>query len=191
MTTKAFGCVGNTIRLRSGLYFNLADPQPDQFTFSDIAGALSKICRFGGQINDFYSVAEHCVHCCRLAERDRLGLMTQAAVLMHDAAEAFCGDVVKPLKIMLPEYAEVERRVEAAVAEKFLIDFEKWADCIREIDRAALIAERNALFPRDGISWAGEESARQVVIDVELWSPSESEFQFTQVAREVGLEIHK
>lgn len=101
----AFGCVGNTIRLRSGLYLNLADPRPEQFTFGDIAGALSKICRFGGQIERLYSVAEHCVHCCDLARREGQNLDTQAAALMHDAAEAFCGDVVKPLKIMLPRFS--------------------------------------------------------------------------------------
>src|SRR5581483_7354063 len=113
---KAFGCINNTIRLRSGRYLDLADPRPDQFAFADIAGGLSKICRFGGQINHFYSVAEHCWHCCKLAGADGQCLETQVAVLMHDAAEAFCGDVVKPLKIMLPEYAEIERRVEAAIA---------------------------------------------------------------------------
>lgn len=42
MSSNSFGCVNNTIRLRSGLYFDLADPKPEQFTFADIAGALSK-----------------------------------------------------------------------------------------------------------------------------------------------------
>lgn len=46
---NTFGCVANSIRLRSGRYLDLADPKPDQFTLDDIAGALSKICRFGGQ----------------------------------------------------------------------------------------------------------------------------------------------
>ncbi len=38
----AFGCVGNTIRLRSGRYFDLSDPQEDQFTLEDIAGGLRR-----------------------------------------------------------------------------------------------------------------------------------------------------
>ncbi len=53
-----FGCGANTIKLRSGKYLDLKDPQPDQFDFEDIAGALAKICRFGAQCNEFYSVAE-------------------------------------------------------------------------------------------------------------------------------------
>lgn len=105
LNTAAFGCVKNTIRVRSGLYFDLLDPQPDQFTLSDIAGALSKICRFGGQIDYFYSVAEHSVHCFDQADRDGASPAVCRLALFHDAAEAFIGDVVKPLKVMLPEYA--------------------------------------------------------------------------------------
>lgn len=184
---NTFACVGNTIRLRSGLYFDLADPHPAQFTFADIAGALSKICRFGGQINEFYSVAEHSFHCCELAQRDGQNLDTQIAVLMHDAAEAFIGDCVKPLKIMLPDYAEVERRIENVIAEKYLIDFDRESACIREIDRAVLIAERNALFCRDKVSWVGEESVRRVALDVELWLPDQAEATFTSMAKKIGI----
>jgi uncharacterized protein len=186
--SKAFGCVANTIRLRSGLYFDLADPKPDQFAFSDIAGALSKICRFGGQIADFYSVAEHCFHCCEVARQDGQCLDTQIAVLMHDAAEAFCGDVVKPLKVMLDEFAEVERRVEAAIAEKFLIDFDRESAYIREVDQAMLIAERNALFRADGVVWTGEETARPLAVAVKTRAPHEAESKFTSLARSIGIE---
>lgn len=189
--TQAFGCLNNTIRLRSGKYFDLADPQPDQFTFNDIAGALSKICRFGGQINDFYSVTEHCVHCSWQARQDGQNLDTQIALLMHDAAEAFCGDVVKPLKIMLPEYSEVERRVEAAIAEKFLINFGLDASYIREIDQAALIAERNALFERDGVPWTGEETARRIEIKVARWLPKQAEDQFRSTAHYIGINVNE
>jgi hypothetical protein len=33
------GCVGSTIQLRSGLYFNLKDPKPEQFTLADMSAA--------------------------------------------------------------------------------------------------------------------------------------------------------
>lgn len=185
---NTFGCVANTIRLRSGRYFDLTDPHPDQFTFHDIAGALSKICRFGGQINHFYSVAEHCVHCCQLAEKDGQNLDTQIAVLMHDAAEAFCGDVVKPLKIMLPEYAEIERRVESVIAEKFLIDFDRESAYVMEIDQAVLIAERRKLFSEDDVVWTGENEVRRVELDVRLWIPVTAESQFVKQARMIGID---
>lgn len=186
-TTKAFGCVKNTIRLRSGCYFDFLDPRPEQFTLSDISGALSKICRFGGQVDSFYSVAEHCVHCANQAAKDGLPLDTQTAVLMHDAAEAFVGDVVKPLKIMLPEYHAVESRVEAAIAEKFLIDFRREEVSIREIDHAMLIAERRALFSKDDVTWFGENEVRVLDVEFECWHPKLAECQFWNTARMLGL----
>ena len=171
----AFGCVKNTIRLRSGRYFDFVNPQPDQFVLSDIAGALSKICRFGGQIDSFYSVAEHCVHCAEVARQDGRPTSTQAALLLHDAAEAFCGDVVKPLKLMLTEYAAIESRVEAVIAAKFGIDFEKEAAAIREIDHAMLIAERRKMFSPDKVTWFGENEVRRLEIGFRLWYPMEAE----------------
>lgn len=187
MQDKTFGCDGNTISLRSGRYLDLADPQPDQFTFADIAGGLSKICRFGGQVNRFYSVAEHCWHCCGLAKSDGQRLDTQVAVLMHDAAEAFIGDCVKPLKIMLSEYAAIERRIEAAIAEKFCIDFDRESYVIHEIDHAVLIAERKKLFSRDEVKWTGEDDVRRVDLAIKLWIPETAESQFTRLARCLGL----
>lgn len=184
---NAFGCVNNTIRLRSGHYLDLANPQPDQFTLEDIAGALSKICRFGGQCDYFYSVAEHSYLCVCVAERDGLPLDTQQAVLLHDAAESFIGDMVKPLKIMMPGYAEVEARVEAAIAEKFCIDFERERESIRKIDHEMLIAERRAMFSPDKVTWAGEDEVRRLQVDFQTWVPNHAEVAFMRLAKFIGI----
>ena len=187
ISDAAFGCVDNTIRLRSGRYFDLADPQPEQVDISDIAGALSKICRFGGQVGRYYSVAEHSVHCAGVAHVDGLCLDAQRAVFLHDAAEAYIGDVVKPIKVMLPDYARIEARVEAAIGVRFGIDFTIWADVIRGIDRGMLIAERKALFGHDGIEWTGEKTARVLAADFQCWYPSVAESTFRAVAATLGL----
>jgi uncharacterized protein len=186
-TIQPFGCVKNTIRLRSGLYFDFIDPQQDQFTLEDIAGALSKICRFGGQIDRFYSVAEHCVHCAEQGRKDGLGLVTQQALLLHDAAEAFCGDVVKPLKIMLLEYENIERRVGQVIEDKFLLDFQAESSFVREIDHAMLIAERRELFSADDVVWAGEKEVRVIRPWLECWMPEQAEAQFLKTAKELDL----
>lgn len=175
-----FGCYKNTIRVRSGRYFDLLDPQPDQFAIEDIAGALSKICRFGGQIERFYSVAEHCLHCSALAEAVPL------ACLLHDAAEAFTGDIVKPLKILLPEFAEIECRVENVIAAKYGVDFQQPE--VGEIDRAMLIAERNALFSKDNVKWTGEDEVRKVNPSISCLSPHDAEILFMRRVRELGVE---
>lgn len=177
---NSFGCVKNTIRLRSGLYFDLADPQPEQFTLKDIAGALSKICRFGGQCERFYSVAEHCYHCSMVAESVPL------ALLLHDAAEAFCGDVVKPLKNMLADYGPIEQRIENVIAAKYGgLDFEQPE--VREIDQAMLIAERRAMFSADSVKWTGEDSVRRLDIWFECWGPAQAEAKFMSRAKQLGI----
>lgn len=182
-----FGCVKNTIRTRSGRYFDLLDPKPDQFTLEDIAGALSKMCRFGGQIDRFYSVAEHCYHCAALAEKDGASLAVRRAALMHDAAEAFVGDVVKPLKIMLPEYDAIERRVELVIVEKFGLEGTVDWPPVKEIDRAMLIAERRALFSADEVVWTGEKLVRQLDVKFVCWPPVLAEQAFLSVATALGL----
>ena len=185
--SETFGCVANTIKLRSGHYFDLADPLPSQFEFADIAGALSKICRFGGHCDPFYTVAEHCYHCSRVAQGDGRSRDVQLALLMHDAAEAFVGDMVNPLKVMLPDFQEVERRIEKVIAEKFQIDFELHAWCVKEIDRAMLIAERRAMFDPDTVKWTGEDSVRRLFVEFKNWEPRDAESFFTSRARELGI----
>lgn len=174
----SFGCVANTIRLLSGHYFDLANPQPEDFETQDVSGALSKMCRFGGQIERFYSVAEHLVHCARQAKADGHGGGVQLACLLHDAAEAFVGDVVRPLKNMLRGYAEVEAAAERAIAAKYGVDFTKHKATVKEIDNAMLIAERKALFSRDNVEWAGESQVRVLSPDIRCWGPAEAQLAF-------------
>lgn len=186
---EAFGCYKNTIRLLSGHYLNLEDPQPDQFTLSDIAGALSKICRFGGQVNCFYSVAEHSWHCCQVAKGDGLPLETQLAVLLHDAAEAFVGDVVKPLKVMLSDYKAIESNVVAAISKKWQVNFDD--PTIEEIDHAMLIAERRFLFTADKVKWTGEDTVRILAPSFECWTPMNAQILFTSLACSLFAELKR
>jgi 5'-deoxynucleotidase YfbR-like HD superfamily hydrolase len=185
----SFGCLGNTIRLRSGGHFDFANPTTDQVKLSDIAGALSKMCRFGGQINrPFYSIAEHLYNCERLAWQRGYGRDVRAAVLMHDATEAYTQDIVKPLKIMLePIYQTVESRVERAIARRFGIDFDYYHSIVKEIDHIALFAEKRALFDGEIVAWPGEDTVAPVTFDVQCWWPPEAEKRFLESANELGI----
>ena len=91
------------IRTYSGLMFDLKDFNGDMITIPDIAHALSNSCRFNGHCHRFYSIAEHCVRASFLSS-ERAALH----VLLHDASEAYMGDVVSPLKAMMPWYKEKE-----------------------------------------------------------------------------------
>src|SRR5664279_1420110 len=90
------------------------NPDPDALDIEEIAHALSMICRFTGHVREFYSVAQHCTIV------SDLGPACYAFTgLMHDATEAYVGDVAKPLKNMLPAYSVIEERVAQAIATRF------------------------------------------------------------------------
>lgn len=191
--TELVGCVNGTncIRTRSGKYLDLACPKFDDIVLEDIAGALSKLCRFSGQIDFHYSVAEHSYICSMVAEDDGNSANICRSVLMHDAAEAYCGDVVRPLKKMLPEYAAIERRLMSCIAEKFDLNFSFAADIIHEIDNAVVLAERRQVwFDQDDVEWHGESTVRKVDITVVGWEPRLAEEVFMIRANELGIGLY-
>lgn len=75
----------------TGRQFWPLDPRPEDVCLEDIAHALSNLCRFNGHCRSFYSVAQHSVlvsENCVFAFRG----------LLHDAAEAYLGDMSRPMK---------------------------------------------------------------------------------------------
>lgn len=148
------------IMLASGALFDLLDPEGSDFTLADIAHGLGRVCRFAGQTNRFYSVAEHCVHVARLVPVE-LG----RAALLHDASEAFIGDVTRPLKALLPDYQAIERKIEHAIALRFL-GKSMWGLhdlAIKAADTAMCMAEARELMPHAPDYWSA------VPVDPEYW----------------------
>ena len=173
------GCMDNTILTASGGYFDFAAPTVEQIHIGDIAKALSNTCRFGGQC-DFYSVAEHCCHCFDLARlHDPSNVALHRLALLHDAAEAYIGDVPKPLKNMLPEYRRLETSIEAVVADRFSLDGTLWPD-VKRFDLCMLKAEKKHLFPDDKLAWNGFAELEDVDVDIQCWGPGYAGFQFLQ-----------
>ena len=86
MGTKAI------IMTHTGKLMDALNPSPDNVCIEDIAHALTNICRFTGHVSRHYSVAEHCIHA------SYLGLGDPLICLLHDAAEAYIGDVASPFK---------------------------------------------------------------------------------------------
>lgn len=110
---------GQWIQTRSGKQFFPLDVRPEDICIEDIAAGLSKICRYGGQCLAFYSVAEHSIHVSRTVPAQ-----LAMAALLHDAAEAYVGDMVRPLKIMIPDFRRIEKDVQRAIDQRFGIDFD-------------------------------------------------------------------
>lgn len=156
---------GPTILLQSGNYFDLCDPWGSQFTIEDIAHGLSHTCRYAGQCRMFYSVAEHSFHTSFLVPKH-----LQLAALMHDAAEAFIGDVTRPLKSLLPAYKRIEMDVEDAVAQRFGITGMD-AEEVKAADLAMLAAEQATIMPAHADAWAVLNGITPAPVTVSMWTP--------------------
>lgn len=102
----------------SGKFFDLLKPEDYEYDIEEIAHSLSNLCRYTGHSNTFYSVAEHSVLVSRLVP-DKLALTG----LLHDASEAFVGDVSSPLKKLLPEYRAIEDRIQQSIANHFGLEY--------------------------------------------------------------------
>lgn len=111
---------GNWLQTFTGVAFYPFAPRPEEINVQDIAHQLSMICRYGGAVSSFYSVAEHSLILARYVRQVRPNnprLALQA--LLHDAAEAYICDVPRPLKLMpqMDGYRAMEERIEALAAE--------------------------------------------------------------------------
>jgi 5'-deoxynucleotidase YfbR-like HD superfamily hydrolase len=129
------------ILTRSG-DFDLLDPFcPDnRIDIEEIAQALANLCRYNGHTQYFYSVAQHSLHVCDILMGQPELRQHAFAGLMHDAAEALIGDIVKPLKRLLPDYQRIERDVEAAVFDRFGLPAQL-DPCVKRADMVMLRTE--------------------------------------------------
>lgn len=132
------------------------EPQP--ICLEDIAHALSNIGRFGGHTRWFYSVAEHswlvAAILCDATDEPWHSEHVRAA-LLHDAAEAYVGDLMRPLKIR-DDMAQF-RRLEDLAMKQIMLHFgitSRLDPCMIKIaDEIALSIEMRDLmtFVDDGL----------------------------------------
>lgn len=138
------------VQTYTGRKWILLEPHPDRVNALDIAWALSMQCRYNGHCREFYSVAEHSVRASWIVPEE-----FRFWALMHDAAEAYLGDVVKPLK-MLPgireTYERMERETMTAIAERYGFDLPE-PEQVRHADLVMLATEQRDLLPDPPDSW--------------------------------------
>jgi hypothetical protein len=163
---------GDWMQTYSGGRFYPLHPRAQDINPLDIAHSLSLLCRFGGHIDRFYSVAEHCV------------LMSEAVVqraalgaLLHDATEAYVVDVPRPLKRVLPDYRAVEAQVWLAVAERFGLDSGELPE-VKEADNRILLTERESLMSQATPPWYQDGRYSPLRVQIEGWSPEEAERRY-------------
>jgi hypothetical protein len=177
------------IQLFNGGFFYFDNPTPEMINILDIANALANCCRYTGHVAKFYSVAEHSVHMSYCVTGPYEKEMRMWA-LMHDATEAYIGDMNWPLKqkpYMRP-YNKLEKKIMKIIAEKFELHEGFCPDIIKELDRCICQDEREALLPPSDKSW-GINPEDKLNIKIECWQPHYARQQFLDRFKELGGKI--
>jgi len=104
-----------SILTATNLTFDVVNPDPNMVSLNDVSRSISLICRYNGHIPSFYSVAEHSVRVSWWLEEMGYDTDTVLTGLLHDAAEAYVGDMVRPLK-RHPELGAIHQELEEKVA---------------------------------------------------------------------------
>ena len=146
MKLDPVNAVDPSIKTRSGVFFHFLNPTVKSIHIDDIVHALSHLCRFNGHTRNFFSVAQHSYECAdlslRFSDDDDPDRQDKAyACLLHDAHEAYIGDVTTPLKAAWGKgFRDFETPIVATVNEALGLTeiMEKHHEHVKEIDRLML-----------------------------------------------------
>jgi hypothetical protein len=154
----------------TGKALQFDDPKADQICIEDIAHALSNICRFSGHCKQHYSVAQHSVYVSQMVDpQDAL------SGLLHDATEAYIGDMVSPLKRLIPQFATYEDRLWRVIARKYKLPADLPIS-VKRADLEMLSAEARDLCNADPILWGLRKAPENIRIIP--WTPEEAKVHF-------------
>lgn len=125
------------------IFMDPLHPREDQLTIEDIAHALSMLCRANGHFPEIHTVAQHSMECYEEAKARGFSPQMQLFCLLHDGAEAYMGDFIRPVKARMPGYKEAENKLLHMIYEKFAgrIPTDEEEKVIKEIDDTLLYFE--------------------------------------------------
>jgi len=193
----------------TGRKIDLINPTSEMVDIEDIAHSLSMICRFNGHCRDFYSVAEHSVMVesngseiwmSHESERpsDQISMrlhpprelmLESLCLLLHDAAEAYIGDLTTPLKRGLDSIGaagfspigELERRWLMAIGQAFGLGgrLAEPSVLMQRADERVMVSEVTSLFhPVQSCWWDTRARPRSAEMMIHCWPPAEARRQF-------------
>lgn len=173
--------MSSAIQTFSGALVDPLDPDPALIDPVDVAHALSHHCRFGGHSRVFYSVAQHSCLVADVVEAGGGSVEETLWALLHDATEAYLGDLPHPLKHRSPlgvAYREAEARLQEAVCTRFGLPSEP-PPAIKRADRALLATERRALMvATDDAHWPELDGVRPLELEIVPWAPQHAAAEF-------------
>jgi hypothetical protein len=171
----------------TGKAFSMERFEDNEYDLRDIAHSLAMMCRFNGHTKRFLSVAEHSVHVMELVRSKTDDERIHRAALLHDAAEAYTGDVTYPMKrAMRSEWLrDATRRIDAILQKQFdAADFH--SDIVIWADLVMLHAEKTALMAPEPQPWDPMPNVPHGVA-VHAWDPCRAKVEFLASCGLVGV----
>lgn len=163
--------IGGWTQTFSGKQFWGKDARREDLDIESIAHALALVNRYNGHTPYPYSVAQHSVLVSR--ECDPADAFWG---LMHDASEAYIGDMISPIKRFNHIYLEDETRLMKVVCERFGMAEEMPAS-VKKADLTVLAAEADVLFPVRPADWKLPfPAAKNCPIKEMAWWEAEEQF---------------
>jgi len=169
---------GTWMQVGEGRIFYPLDPRPEEVFIDDIGMALSRLIRYNGLSDTWITVAQHSVQCEYMIYKDGGTFEDRLAMLMHDAAEAYIGDMIRPLKCMFPEFKKIEANIYAAIEEALGLPTmdEK---TIKHYDNLAWAWEKRDFYPSSR-DWPYTPDLPAYLPTMRQWSHSKSRKMFMQ-----------
>lgn len=153
-----------------GTVFDYIKPTPEMIHIDDILRSIVRLNRFVGHSSRAYSVGEHSFLCLVMAQLLGFSHREQLLVLIHDFTEPYCADLPAPLKKLLPEYQEIEARVEEVIYKAFDIAPPTIEEKIKikRVDLTMLVIEMRDLTVHEWESFINEHTYIDMLDEVEL-----------------------
>lgn len=131
---------------------NIFTPTVEDIHIGDIVLGLSNKPHFSGMSKRFFSIAEHTLLVYKLvlqyleknelSHNDKRGIFKYA--LLHDAAEAYIGDMITPIKLRFPQFKHLEAIWEKVIFEKFNVT--NYKHIVKQFDVEALNIEADCFY---------------------------------------------
>jgi len=168
--------VGNWFQTYSGVEYYIEDAREDEIFIEDIAHALSQMCRFNGHCRTFHSVAAHSILVSQVCNPENA-----LWGLLHDASEAYTGDMVRPLKEGMDKFKAVEQALMRVICKKFGLPPEMPTDVILA-DNIVLATERRDIMSTSPRPWSIDYMEGVVPLEekLTLLQPSEAKILFLE-----------
>jgi len=188
------GRIGEWMHVNSGGRFFPLDPRPEEVNIDDIANGLALTCRYGGHgdVEKFYSVAEHCYLLAEAAKNEGYPSHVQLACLLHDAAEAYTGDMIRAMKHSIGKpFGDIEDTIQNVIFEKYKVaeTFRTHGDYIKSLDTRITVNEKHRLMLNPQ-PWATDDLRPIEGITLLCYKPSPMKYLYLKAFHRLIRDMH-